>query len=298
MRDRLSELAVLLRTIRQFFDGRGFIEVLPRTLTPQCVVDPYIDPIVAEVRGGGTTRRLFLQPSPEAEMKDWLSRGSGSIYSIGPAFRDDETGRHHRNEFTMLEWYEVDVDLDAGMQTLVDLANVVLDETTDRVTYRDAFVQAIGRDPMDTPVQQLAALIADPDLASGLDNDRDAILNVLLDQAVVPSLGRSTILCEYPLSQAALAKPSDRDPACASRFEWFADGVELGNGYDELLDADELVQRTKRANRDRTTAGRATLPMPAALIAAMRRGLPPSVGVAVGLDRLAMVRSGGDRLGP
>ena len=292
LRDRLRRRASLLAQTRRFFDDNGFIEVQPRCVTQQCVVDPYIDPLETMVRTAGGRQRHFLQPSPEAEMKQLLAGGSGSIYAIGPAFRDDESGPHHRPEFTMLEWYEVGADGRGGISRISALSECILGRPCHTVSYRDLFTGSVGLDPIDSSPQTIATLIEDASLAASLGDDRDDILDAVLSLTIMPTLVQPTIVYDYPISQAALAKPSANDDQCAARFEWFAAGVELGNGYDELLDADVLVQRTDQANVRRVAAGRSELPPPASLIQTMRRGMPASAGVAVGLDRLLMVADG------
>lgn len=295
-RESLRRRAELVGKIRNFFDRRDFIEVWPRCITSHCVVDPYIDPLETVVRAGGDRVRQFLQPSPEAEMKRMLADRSGSIYSIGPAFRDDESGDWHRPEFTMLEWYEVGADMRGGIETISDLSALVLGSPCRVMSYRDAFAAVTSVDPIEASTGSLAALVGDADLARSLGEHRDDVLDVVMSTRIMPTLIEPTIIHDYPLSQAALAKPSERDENCAARFEWFAGGVELGNGYDELLDVDELINRTKIANERRIAAGREALPPPTPLIDAMRRGLPAAAGVAVGIDRLLMVASGECRI--
>ena len=296
MRPPLHQTARLLRTLRRFFDERDFLEVLPRTLATQCVVDPYIDPLTTMVRGDGQTTQHYLQPSPEAEMKSMLAGGSGSIYSIGPAYRDDEIGDLHRVEFTMLEWYEIDVDVEGGIKTLSALSDQLTDQVVEVVSYEDVFVRSVGINPLEDPTERLIAELDDPAFAQTIIDDRDGLLDAVFSSRIQPDLVRPTIVRDYPVSQAALAKPNAHDDRTAARFEWFVGGVELGNGYDELLDAEELVRRTRIANRRRQRSGRTVLPAPTKLIEAMRRGLPPCAGVAVGVDRLAMVLSGAKKI--
>lgn len=298
----IRERAELLRSLRRFFDDRGFLEVQPPCLLPDCVVDAFIDPIrvdPSELRLGGdvASRRLFLQASPELAMKQMLADGAPSIYSIGPAFRAGESGPWHRTEFTMLEWYEVGGDERSAVRLLSELASETLHGLAVEVcTYRELFSRRLGFDPIEVPLSELARSVASVSrpLAEALRDDRDGMLDVILSERLQPEMGseRPLIVTGYPLAQAALAKGSAADPHTACRFELFYRGVELANGYDELLDPDELARRSAENDRRRVATGRAALRAGGALIEAMRKGLPPCAGVAVGVDRLQMVKSG------
>ncbi|MEM9587551.1 MAG: EF-P lysine aminoacylase EpmA [Planctomycetota bacterium] len=301
---RLRARAKLLRQIRSHFDGLGFCEVQPSCLADECIVDPYIDPVEVStaVLGGptsaGESKRdscRYLQTSPEWWMKLQLARGAPSLYGIGPVFRAGEHGSHHRVEFTMLEWYEMTATMSDGMATLGTFAVQILGGSSfDAISYRQLFLDHLDLDPIELPTQQLVTRVEreDPALAQSLAQDRDGLLDVLLSRLIQPNLGqeRPLVVFGYPLSQAALARPLDDDPNCAARFELFVRGVELGNGYDELTDADELQRRHETANAKRVASGRSPLPEPTRLIQAMKSGLPACAGVAVGVDRLLMVR--------
>lgn len=301
LHEAIRERAELLRSLRRFFDDRGFLEVQPPCLLPDCVVDAFIDPIrvdPCELRlGGGVgSPRLFLQSSPELAMKQMLADGAPSIYSIGPVFRAAESGPWHRTEFTMLEWYEVGGDERSAVEMLSELASSTLHGLpVDVCTYRELFVRRLGFDPIEAPLSELARHVAaiSPQLAGRLRDDRDGMLDVMLSERLQPEMGseRPLIVSGYPLSQAALAKGSAADPQTACRFELFYRGVELANGYDELLDPDEVARRSAENDRRRVSTGRAALRAGSTLIEAMRKGLPPCAGVALGVDRLQMVKS-------
>lgn len=302
---RIRERADLLRELRQFFDSRGFLEVQPPCLSQCCVVDAYIDPIEVAAQqlrlADDLPGPLFLQTSPEAAMKRLLAAGAPSIYSIGPVFRAGERGRMHNTEFTMLEWYDVGAGLDQGIRLLGELAATTLDhDGYDVRSYRQLFQDSLGFDPVDADLETVRAVASqlDAGLAQNIVNDRDLLLDILLSQIIQPKLGlqRPLIVKNYPLSQAALARVSADDPHCAARFELFVAGVELANGYDELVDVDVLLERSARANQKRAGADRPTLPIESALVDAMRDGLPPCAGVALGVDRLLMMRTGEDSI--
>jgi len=303
--ETLRHRAELLRDIRRSFDEVGFLEVQPPCLSADCIIDAYLDPIsipamtlgLPEANTSISSRRFYLQTSPEAAMKRMLADGAPSMYSIGPVFRGGERGSRHNVEFTMLEWYELNADATQSIERLADLARQTLHiDEIEVIAYRKLFQRELGLDPITCPVGELQTQVAQADetLAGTLNADRDGLLDVLMTQRIEPTLGCRcpTIVTQYPLTQAALAKRSNDDPECAERFELFASGVELANGYDELLDPDELVQRFEANNRVRAASGREVLPMPARFLESMRRGLPACSGVALGVDRLLMVRLG------
>ncbi|TVP94293.1 MAG: EF-P lysine aminoacylase GenX [Planctomycetaceae bacterium] len=310
----LRARAALLRRVRQFFDDRGFTEVQPPCLSRDQIVDAHIDPI--EIAGsalrlpaGVAAPRYYLQTSPELAMKRLLTLGIGSIYSLGPVFRGGERSVRHNVEFTMLEWYAVGAGFDEVIgQTIAMVREVLGIGPPQMLSYRQLFRDQLGIDPIDCPPQALCDLVAevDEELARGflepaigagdaelLSDARDAMLDVLLTETIEPRLGdASLVIRNYPLSQAALARPSPDDPQTAERFEWMLGGLELANGYHELLDADELRRRNLLNNRKRVATGRQPLPVDSSLLAAMRRGLPACSGVALGFDRLVMLAQG------
>ncbi|OYP36986.1 EF-P lysine aminoacylase EpmA [Rhodopirellula sp. MGV] len=288
-----------LRRTRQFFDSHGFYEVQPPCLSRDCVVDAYLDPISISVErlgvaGPKLAPEYFLQTSPESAMKRMLAAGAPSIYSLGPVFRGAELGRNHNLEFTMLEWYEVGGDYESAMRLTADYVRPILNcERIDRMSYQAAFLQTAGIDPLeasDADVVELARELM-PGMSLADDADRDDCLDLILSEKVSPALGteRPVLLTDYPLAQAALAKTSPADSRCAARFELFYQGVELANGYDELLDAAELETRYQDNNRKRAASGREPLSCRTTLIEAMHVGMPRCSGVALGFDRLLML---------
>jgi lysyl-tRNA synthetase class 2 len=295
----------LLRQLREYFHGHGFLEVQPPCLSRDCVIDAYLDPLciataelgVAEASAAGSSSHYFLQTSAESAMKRLLARGAPSIFAISPVFRQGESGARHNVEFTMLEWYEVGGDAASAIALLGNLAaEVFATERFETISYQEAFVEQLGLDPIETPIERLSQRVADLDaeLAASIGEDRDGLLDVLLSHLIEPHLGNDvpTILTRYPTTQAALARPCEDDPRFAHRFELFYHGLELANGYDELQDADELVRRYEINNQIRRRCGRGPLPVETTLVAAMRQGLPKCSGVAVGVDRLQMLISG------
>jgi lysyl-tRNA synthetase class 2 len=270
----LQARARILRLIRSFFDERGFFEVQTPCLSRDVVVDRYIEPLSIEVFLPQGRETFWLQTSPEFAMKRLLAAGAGAIYQIGPAFRAHESGDQHNVEFTMLEWYRAGDDYEAGMQLLDDFAQVVIGTPpAQRLTFREAFSRFAAVDPFD-------------------GNTDFELVNELMDSKIAPALATlpAVILYDWPAEQAALARTRiSRDGhEVAERFELFSNGLELANGYHELRDADELLRRNHRINALRKRDGRPELPVNSQLLAAMKNGLPPASGVALGMDRLVM----------
>lgn len=299
---QLRARADLLRKLRHFFDARDFLEVQPPCLSAVCIVDPYIDPIEVGSEqfqlAAELPQRYFLQTSPEAAMKRMLAAGAPSIYSIGPVFRSGERGDRHNIEFTMLEWYQVEADIEDAIGLLGALAVTVFgSEGYDVRTYRELFQQRFDFDPIDAPLVDLQRAAQTIDVAFQ-GADRDSLLDFLMSHCLEPSLGleRPVIVRDYPLSQAALARPGATDPQCAARFELFVSGVELANGYDELRDAAVYRERVRANNQRRCAAGRAPILLDPGWADHVHDGLPPCAGVAVGVDRLLMVLSGADSI--
>ncbi len=266
------------------------MEVETPVLCAAGAVDEHLDPIPVTLRLPGAPRR-YLVTSPEHPMKRLLAAGSGPIYQITRVFRDGERGRLHNPEFTMLEWYRPGFDHTALMDEVEQLVCDVLGRTGpfERITYREAFERVLGLDPHTAPLEQLAERAR-----RDVDNDRDGLLNELLATKIEPTLGVTTptFLTDYPASQASSGRIRAGDPAVAERFELYVNGLELANGYHELLDATEQARRYDDANRRREAAGREPLPMDDHLLAALRAGLPASAGVALGVDRLVMAAIG------
>ena len=309
----LRRRAGLAAAVRGFFAGRGYLEVEVPVLSRDVVVDAHLDPLVTVVHrdpAGGAGERRFLQTSPEFHLKRLVAAGAGCVWSLARVFRDGEVGPRHNPEFTMAEWYGVGPGRDgwrdqvrtteALVRRLAEVggaAGPLPDEPFAVLTYDDAFARFAGTPVLGLSAGDLAALARDRRVAlpAGLAGDRDGLLNVLLAELVEPHLGTAatggpSFLCDYPASQAALAgvRRDPGRPAVAERFELYAGGVELANGYQELTDPAELRGRIKIENAKRTAAGRPSLPTDSRLLTAMEHGLPRCSGVALGFDRAVM----------
>jgi lysyl-tRNA synthetase class 2 len=290
--------AELLRRLRLFFEAQRFLEVETPLLSNEVIVDRYLEPFCTTFAANprcphdGTT--LWLQTSPEAAMKRLLAAGGDAIYQVTRSFRNAEQGRLHNPEFTIVEWYRTGDTMSKGMDLLADLCRELLrTPAAERTSYRQAFLQFARIDPFAAEVRDLVAEAAADGWRSNseTDADRDDLLDFLLTTRVQPFLGNGAplILYDYPPTQAALARVRNEVPPVAERFELFWKGVELANGYHELTDPDELKLRLAEVRRLRACEGKRSLPEPVRLLDALRQGLPPCTGVALGLDRLVML---------
>jgi elongation factor P--(R)-beta-lysine ligase len=293
--------AALLTRLREFLTTHDFFEVETPILSADVVVDRHLDPMCAvlaeDPRQPDIGRRLWLQTSPEFGMKRLLAAGATAIFQVTRAFRSGEIGRLHNPEFTMVEWYRAGDDMAAGMALLSDLCETLLDRgPAERLSYAAAFERHVGLNPHLADIESLgaAAKKLKVNVPDGIGGDRDGWLNLLLAECVEPHLGQAapTILFDYPASQAALAVIRSENPPVAERFELYVRGIELANGYHELLDAEELRWRSASNNAARVAEGKPSLPEESRLLAAMEAGLPACSGVALGFDRLVMIAAG------
>ncbi len=280
----------LLKQVRQFFSERGLMEVETPILSRYGNCDPGL--LQWETEG----QRTFLRTSPEYAMKRILAAGCGDIYELGRVFRGDESGRIHNREFTLLEWYRQDWTYHELMEEVSQLVHLCLDRgplTVQHLTYREIFERYVDLDPFKVSQEQLNTSLSD--LGPGTPGmERQACLDLLLGMMIQPQLPEDTLtfVYDFPEGQAALARLRREDPVVAERFELFVGPVEIANGYQELTDADELRLRFEQENAQRAKANQAKVPCDIWLLEAMDQGLPACSGVALGLDRLLMLRCG------
>ncbi len=302
IRELLTQRATLNKLLRDFFQQRDFREVATPVARTDAIAETHIDLFSFTSRG----ESFYLQASPELSMKELLCQGSGPIFQIGPAFRAGDFGRIHRPEFTMLEWYRPGDDMLAAVELLAELICLALDcASVKRTSYAEVFARTLDFNPHVATFGELRELVArhaPQSLAAIADTtDRDLLLNILLSQCIESTLGHDApeIVYHFPARQAALARTTydNQGHAVAERFELYARGIELANGYCELTDADIMRARLDAANAVRVADGREAIPLPERLLALMvTPGLPASSGVALGFDRLLMLRMGESEL--
>jgi elongation factor P--(R)-beta-lysine ligase len=295
--DALMERAAALSAIRAFFAQRRVLEVDTPVLSRTTVTEPAIESMYV-VAG---SHRVYLQTSPEYQMKRLIAAGAPSIVRIGPVFRAEETGRLHNPEFTMIEWYRLGFDLAQLIGEVEALVDLVLGEGAYRhVTYRQLLREGVGVDPYAASEPDLREALTrlrvelSPSAAVG----RRDLLDLLVTHAIdVIGAGR-VFITDYPEDQAALARivTDAEGRSVAKRFELIVDGIEIANGYDELVDADVLERRMAEDRVVRVHSGREQPDADGRLLAAMRSGLPSCCGVALGFDRLLMLKLGVGRI--
>ena len=293
----LRRRASLLDEVRAFFRARGVLEVetpvLAHATTPETQLASF------EVRPPGEEGIAgWLQTSPEFAMKRLLCAGSGPIFQITRAFRAGEAGRLHNPEFSILEWYRPGFTYQDLMAEVEELLRDLLGlRDARRLAHREAFICFGEVDPKRASLGELRGRCRARGWNEACDADRDACLDFLLDDAVQGGLGPGVVtLFDFPASQCSFARLKPEDPSVAERFEVFVDGIEVGNGYRELTDAQEQLQRFEGELGSRRRRSLSDTPVDHRLIAALRAGMPECSGVAIGLDRLAMIATGSKRL--
>lgn len=282
----LRQRAQLIVQIRQFFTQRSYLEVETPVMARYGVTDVYLSNIKACFRG----ETYCLQTSPEYHMKRLLAAGSGPIFQLARVFRDDELGRWHNPEFTLLEWYQLGIDHYALMEEMDLLLQIVLkSKPMIRKTYQQAFLDSCNLDPISATIEQLKQAVIQSGLGTVLsidEQDKDQYLFLLMSHVVEPALAKEdapVAVYNFPISQAALAKVKD---GFAERFEVYYQGVELANGFHELTDMTVQAQRFECDKQIRIQKGLAQAEPDQYLLDALEHGLPACSGVALGVDRL------------
>jgi lysyl-tRNA synthetase class 2 len=279
---------------REFFHERGIMEVDCPLITNAASVDLHIDLIPTE----HSDKRRYLHSSPEYGMKRLLAHGIGDIYQLAHVFRQGDHGQKHNPEFMMAEWYRLGLPFEEMIEETLDFIRLFLGPLPSEVlSYREALLKYAEIDYVKLSDTELLNYITDKQLPvyEGIASEgRDALLNVILGLVVEPQLGLDelTVLAYYPSSQAALAqiRQHDDEEMVAERFEIYYQGIELCNGYHELVDGVEQRSRFEETNRQRQAHGKEMLPIDEHFLAALELGIPDCCGVAVGVDRLMMLR--------
>lgn len=288
--------AKLLTDIRQFFAERLVLEVETPLLSRATVTDPHLHSFQTRYCLDNTEQQqtLYLQTSPEFAMKRLLAAGSGPIYQISKAFRNQgESGRYHNPEFSLLEWYRPDYDHHQLMDEVEALLKKLLAcESAQRFSYAEIFQRYLQCDPYQLSFQEIKQLANHLGLTIenlGLNTIAD-YLNFLMSHVIEPQLPKQLIfIYDYPVSLAALAKVRCGTTPVAERFEVYFNGLELANGFHELSDTNEQRQRFQNDLNARARQSYAEVPVDEYLLAALAHGLPDCAGVALGIDRLLML---------
>lgn len=285
--------------IRIFFKNQGFIEVDTPLMVPSPDPSPFNE--VFEVHSI-TGKRFYLTPSPEFYMKKLLGAGSGNIFQICKAFRDGQTGPFHQSEFTILEWYRINANYHNIMNDCENLINFLLERLSlpkltcpwPRFTIKDLFLKYVGVKLDDFLNPDVARKICqDHGYSIAKTDSWEQLYHQIFLNEIEPKLPQKgpLILYDYPAPLAALARLKKDDPRYAERFEFYINGVELGNGYSELTDPKEQKKRLQNDLKERKKRRMRLFPYDKEFIKAVGK-MPPVGGIAVGVDRLIMVLTG------
>ena len=295
----LEARAHLNASIHRFFQQRKVLEVETPILNPHAVTDLHIDSIATE-------NKSFLHASPEYAMKRLLAFHKCDIYQLCKVFRDDEVGRCHHNEFTMLEWYRVAWSYKDLMQEVAALITALLADCAESkknisseiayISYQQIFKKYLAIDVRDAEQADYLQVFSDHSINLNSALSVQQCQELTLDQVILPKLEKQqmTFIYDYPAEQAALAKLNSE--GYAERFELYFGGFELANGFQELTDAKEQVSRFEEDNRLRLLTNKSAIEIDAEFIAALEAGLPESAGVALGVDRLLMIILGAEHI--
>lgn len=297
---RLHDRAAMLKQARQFFYDRNILEVDCPALSRFASVDAHID--LMPVRYAGR-EGAYLHSSPEYGMKRLLAEGIGDIGQLSHVFRDGECGVKHNPEFMMAEWYRCNISFSEMIQETVAFIRLFLGDLPSRqISYREVFQSYAGFDYLEMSEKELIHYLQSHQVdiyPDSVEEGKDALLNLILGTLIEPQLGQDElcVLAYYPSTQAALANTiSIGKERVAERFEVYFRGIELANGYHELTHAAEQRQRLIESNQHRQKLGKDTLPIDENFLQALAQGIPDCCGVAVGFDRLMMLRHGASHI--
>lgn len=310
----------MIRAVRGFFDGQGFYAVETPALQVMPAADMHIHGFRTEYFGADLRpqRKFYLHTSPEFAMKKLLVAGCEKIYQICNVFRNGESTRLHSPEFALLEWYRAGADYRDIMDDCVHLlrhvaAALKIDHFQTAqgqkadpykewqfISVAEAFAQYAGLE-LDRYLEDkaaFAAAIAEAGIRVAPDDAWDDLFFRVMAEKIEPYLGfgAPTILYNYPSSMASLSRKSPENSRYAERFELYVCGIELANAFSELTDTKEQRARFTQEMLDKQALYGFSYPLDEDFLAALECGLPESGGIALGLDRLAMLCCGAERI--
>jgi elongation factor P--(R)-beta-lysine ligase len=315
----LQMRGAILRATRQFFESRGFAEVETPALQASPGLEPHLKAFATWLEEpGAEKRRLFLHTSPEFAMKKLLAAGVPRLFQLAHAFRNGERSKTHHPEFALLEWYRASATYHDLMDDCTALLRHTLKATGrtsftyngqsadpardwERLSVAAAFERFAGIDLLATapdPLKPELKLLAKAAKPLGIlphrgDSWEDLFFRIFLER-IEPRLGigAPTLLYDYPLALAALARAKPGDQRVAERVELYVCGLELANGFSELTDAAEQRARFARDRAEKRRRYGVAYPVDGDFLLALEAGLPESAGMALGFDRLVMLASG------
>ena len=287
----LKQRAELFANLRAFFSDKGIIEVETPVLAGAPVTDLHIQSLTTEISFGNSLKTFYLQTSPEFAMKRLLADNPEPIYQIGKVFRDDPVSKHHNPEFTMLEWYRPGFSLEQLMEEVAELLAPLLEsDSFPKFSYRELFEAHLNINPHQVGAEEISSIAQERIELSASALEKTDYLQLLMTTVIEPQLPSTCFVYDYPKEQASLAvieKNVARD-IVAKRFEVYCQGMELANGYYELIDVAEQRRRFEADNNARQAHGLEVYPIDEKFLAALESGMPSCSGVALGIDRLFM----------
>ena len=273
-----AKIASLLRAA---FDAARFVEVE----TPVGIIAPAAEEYIEAPKADG----FFLRTSPELQMKRLLAAGMERIYQLGPCFRSGENGRRHRQEFTMLEFYQTGADylqlLEFTQSFLLSVCRGIHGDSSFRFNGETISLEKLEIIPVRDAFRRFAGKSADQCA------EEEGLFELVLVDQVEPKLpkDRPCVLIDYPVRFGAFARPNPADPSLVERWEIYLGGIELANTYGELIDPKIQRERFERFSQTRREQHLAEYPEPTAFLEAIDHGFPPCAGSALGFDRLVML---------
>jgi len=286
MREDLKKYSDFLQKIRHYFDNQSVLEVQTSALLSIPATDVYIDSMSMKINQDiDLEQTRYLHTSPELEMKKLLANGSGDIYQICEVFRNNEQGSQNFNEFTMLEYYRLGFDIHQLMDDMVQLLKTLgIEYQVSKLSYAQAFFEYSDIDILNTDFSALKVIAKKHGLSTDFEWIED--LQILLFTHVIEPKLKDNHLCfvyDYPATQSALAIVEGK---VSHRFELYMNGIEIANGYDELLHANEYQKVFEQEIEKRSTLKKYTPDLNKSYLNAIQLSLPKCAGVAVGMGRL------------
>ncbi len=321
-RPRLIARNRIAAALRAWFSARDFVEVEAAILQVSPGNEAHLSAFATTAIGpDGATHPLYLHTSPEFACKKLLAAGETRLFSLGPVYRNRERGALHHPEFTMLEWYRAGETYDSLMRDCAAFLGLAAETAgakiftwrgiaadpfaePERLTVAEAFRRHAGIDLLATVAPDagtdrpaLAAALSEAGIRTAPDDTWADLFSRVMVERVEPALGRgrATILCEYPIPEAALARPSPADPRVAERFELYACGVELANAFGELTDPAEQRRRFAAEMDEKERVYGERYPLDEDFLSALGQ-MPEASGIALGFDRLVMLATGARRI--
>lgn len=314
----------VIRAIRAYFDSENFVEVDTPALQFSPGNEVHLQAFKTELKDphGGVAQTLYLHTSPEFAMKKLLVAGMSRIYQIAHVYRNGERSSRHHPEFSMMEWYRAHADTAPIMQDCVNLVRACATAACKKTfeangmscdpfaewevlpvpkafeRYAAIDLMATAPDPCAPDANLLLKAMGHLGLHTAPDDTWEDLFFRIMGEKIEPLLGkdRPTFLCDYPISMAALARPKPEDPRLAERFELYIAGYEIANAFGELTDPDEQLRRFEADMDTKEQLHGERFPIDMDFIAALRYGMPPSAGIALGVDRLVMLCAGVESL--